>query len=232
MKFIKKFLYPIFFLAILISIFFIPELIKITKIECSSQFGPCSTFIEESLLKYEKSSFKKAKKEISTFLSSQNQIGSYSLRFKLPSTLSVLVLEKKARFAIFDKEKEIFATVEENGEILALFNETNLPYVEFENLTLNTGEKVTKEAQTALFLQERIFSSYQVRSGEVKGEALVVILPEGYTVLFPLDRDHEELMGALSLILSALKGSSEASKIDVGINVKTIDLRFKNPVLK
>ncbi len=232
MKFLKKFLSLLVPLVVIIGIFLIPEVIKVSKVECRSQFGPCSTSIEGSLSKYEGGSLRKAKKEVSAYLSSQNQIGDFSLRLKLPSTLSVYLLEKKARFALKDKERQVFATVDEEGVVLALFSETNLPYVELKKANLNTGEKVLGGYLTALNLQERLFSAYQVRNGELAGEALIVELPEGYTVLFPLDRDPDELMGALSLILTGLKGSEGVSKIDLDTSINTIDLRFKNPVLK
>ncbi len=232
MKFFNKFLYLFLLAGVAIGIFLIPELIKITKVECGSQFGPCSDFISGSLEKYQQTSLRAGKKEISNFLSKETQIENFSLRFKLPSTIVVSVLEKKARFAIADKEKGVFATIDEGGSILAIFPETNLPYVELSSKDLNVGEKISAKELTALNLQERVYSAYQVKGGQLISDYLLVNLNDGYTVLFPLGRDPEETMGALTLILSSLKGGAEASRIGEGVSLKTIDLRFKNPVLK
>lgn len=232
MKLFKKVIYLLFLALLPAAFFFVPDFIKVRKVECVSQFGPCSNFILAKLDARKETSLKGTKKEISDFLLTQAQIEDFSLRFKIPDTILLSVLEKKARFAIYDKERNVYATVDEEGAVLAIFEETNLPYVGASPKNLNVGEKVTLQELTALNLQERVHRAYQVKGGELTQNSLTVSLPEGYNVIFPLDRDPEELMGALTLILSSLKRGEEDSRIGEETGLKTIDLRFKNPVLR
>lgn len=228
---LRKILPLTFLIAIVAGLFLVPKLVKIKNIECASQFGPCPAKISDKLALFEGLSLRDAKKQVRDYLSAEEAIAEFSLRFKLPATISVTILEKKPRFAMRNSREELYATLDNEGEVLTIVNESSLPFIIISGRPPNLGEKVSDKILFALKIQERLFSSYQVRSGELTGETLSVNLLEGYTVLFPLEGDRDELLGALSLIIYELNRPSEDSRIVQG-TIKTIDLRFKNPVLK
>ncbi len=87
----------------------------------------------------------------------------------------------------------------------------------------NVGEKVTEETLFALELLYDMFSFYQVQTGKIDKSSLVIELSRGPKVIFPLEGSHQVLLGSLRLVLSKLNSDSQVS---------TIDLRFKNPVIK
>lgn len=211
--------------------YLVPTLFKIKNIECFSQFGPCAQRINDKLETIEGISLRDAKKEIRTYLSTEATVGEFSLRFKIPQNLSVTVLEKKQRFALKDSKEQFYATVDKEGVVLSITNESSLPFVMVYQRPPNLGENVSDKILFALKIQERLFSTYQIRSGELIEETLKVKLPEGYVVLFPVEGDSDELLGTLALIIYELNRPKVDSRIEKEA-IHTIDLRFKNPVLK
>lgn len=226
-----RIIYLLFFAAIVAGIFFIPNVVKVKSIECVSQFGPCSNQISDKLSLYKGTSLKNSKKRISVYLRTDASIKDFSVRLKLPSTLLVSLLEKKSRFALKLLNEEVYAALGEDGEVLTIGADTPLPFIVIPGRPPNLGEKVSEEVLFALRLQERLYSAYQVRSGVLTEDFLKVTLPDGYTVLFPLEGDVDELLGALSLIVYELKRPAEGSRIGKE-RITVVDLRFKSPVLR
>lgn len=225
---IYKLLPAIVLLSVVAAAFAIPRTIKINAIECKSQFGPCSSEVSDSLKTHKGKSLSAAKKQITFSLSRNTTVKDFSVRFKLPSTLAVIILEAKARFAVMGEG--IYANLNEDGEVLSIGDDTALPYVVVPSRPPNLGEKVDDNILFALKIQERLYSAYQVRTGKIQGDNFKVVLPDGVTVLFPLTGDLDHILGALALIIYELKRGAEVSRIEQTIS--TIDLRFANPVLR
>ena len=214
-----------------VAIFYVPAFIPIKSVECVSQFGPCRESTTLKLSGFKNSNFREAKTGISKFLQAETGLAEFSVRLKLPGTLVITVVEKKMHFALKSTGASVYANLAPDGEVLALEEETSLPYIVTPGNPPNLGEKVSEEILFALQIQERLFSLYQARHGEITSDYLKVELPEGYTALLPLKGDVEELLGALSLIIYELKRPKEDSRIE-GVVISTIDLRFANPVLR
>ncbi|HJX58940.1 MAG TPA: hypothetical protein VJ481_00085 [Patescibacteria group bacterium] len=213
------------------AVYFIPGLIKIWELSCESQYGPCNRTVQDEIFSYQGKSLTEVKQGLSEFFKSQPGIKEYLFQFKLPNRLLVNIIEAKAKYAIGSKEKQTFALVDADGVSLRIDSSTNLPVLLTSGNPPNLGEKVNPRELFALELVYRIFSLYQVKEGKLEGEALKVLLPDGIEVVFPLEGDRDELIGALEVILTRLKSGAKDSKIDYA-SVKKIDLRFKNPVLQ
>jgi len=217
------------FLAIAV-IYLTPRLIKVKKIDCKSQFGPCSqTFLEKSL-SYEGKVLKEAKDGLADYFKSSPFVKEYSFTYKLPARLVVNIIEAKARYALGNKISSVYCPIDKDGVCLRIETTTNLPLVEIEGNPPNVGDKIDAGQLFALELIYSLFSNHSVREGKLI-DGRVEAEVEGYTVLFPLQGDRSVLLGSLELILSRLKSEGKDSKIDY-TTVSKIDLRFKNPVLK
>lgn len=228
---LKKFFFPSILLCASLGLIAVPSLISIEAVICQSQFGPCRENITLSLQEFKGKSFRKTKGQIESFLRGEAAVEKFSLRLKLPSTIMVTILEKKTRFALKQKNAEIYANLSAAGEVLAIESLTPLPVVVISVNPPNLGEKVAASTLFALKIQERMFSAYQVKEGEIVDDSLKVLFNDGYTVFFPLKGDIDEIMGALSLIIYELKRPEGDSRIE-GTKISTIDLRFTNPVLR
>ena len=137
-------------------------------------------------------------------------------------------MEKKPKYAL--KAEDTYALVDKEGLVIKIEKETPLPYIELAGVLPNVGEKVSQENNFALELMYNVYASYQVRGGRLENQSLVVELPQGLKVIFPLEGEKEVLLGALRVILDRLNESDKDSRI--GKEITEVDLRFQNPVLK
>lgn len=224
MRYSQAFLFLVL-LGLTISLFFIlPRILKIGEINCQSQFGPCSQSLEEKIetLSQEKKTFFETKKEATAFLNDETTVNDFSFQFKLPDKLEINVIERKPKFAVQDQSGMV-ALIDGDGYVIAIQDSTGLPrLITSENLA-NVNERVAEETLFALGLLYDLFSFYQVQAGKIDNDSLVIELPRGPRVIFPLEGNRPALLGSLKLVLAKLNSDSLVS---------TIDLRFKNPVIK
>ena len=227
MKRAKKSYVAIGVLAILvIASVSISGIIPVKKISCESQFGPCRKQVEDALSKYQGESLRKAKKQITSLLTTEVFIESFDVRFTLPANLKVYVIEKKPVYALNDLEKQAIALTDKEGYIVSIVETTNLPVLSGRGLFGGVGEKVDGETLFGLAVVSDMFQFYQVKEGVLGKSGLTVELKEGSTVIFPLEGDRAVLISSLRLIISKLEEEGEGKSKGV-----TIDLRFKNPVV-
>ncbi len=232
MKYTKLIL-PLGLLALVIlSYWAIFNFIKINSINCTNQFGPCSPYLTDRISSFKGRSLGNFKKEVTRLLKKEIVVSDFSIQYKVPDKAYIYLIEKKPKFALKDTGHGVFALISKDGTILRIQDSTNLPYIETGYKNPNVGEKVSGEEFFALNLIYYLYSLYQVDKGRISDDSMVIELPEGQTVIFPLQGDEKTLLGSLSLIYLRLKGTDKDSKISNVLGIRTIDLRFKNPVLK
>lgn len=214
----------IFFIAI--AIIAAPGIIRVKKITCESQFGPCRPDLQGSLNRYSGKSFRTATKAVVATLSQEPLVESFDVRFKLPAGIEVVVVEKKISFGLKDLKKNAIALVDKEGYIVAISDTTNLPTVSGVDLAGGVGEKVSARQLFALELISDMFTFYQVKDGTLQDDGLVVEIPKGPRVIFPLEGEKSVLFSSLRLIISKIE-EEQGEKADLA----TIDLRYKNPVI-
>lgn len=221
---------PILFIAVSFAAFtFAPKFIQINEVVCRSQFGPCTLF-GDKLSELAGKSLYETKREIKSVLLQEGSISDFSMQFKIPGTLEVAVIEKKPKFALKDSSSNLFALVDKEGKVLKIVEDSSLPQVLTTGKLPNVGEKVKEEYFFALNIVYNVSASYAVVAGRIENNSLLVNVPQGYKVVFPLSGDTDVLLGALRLLIERLNDAGKDSRISEGIT--EIDLRFKNPVLK
>lgn len=206
----------------------IKKLIIIKNVECSSQYGACPPEIYKST-NLQISNLNDAKKEIEKQLQDSYLIDSFLIQYKIPSTLKVEILIKKPKYALNIKDENKYFLLDKNGLILEQNTQTNLPYVVIDSFNNEVGRVVSDELYFASKLLFSLNWQYQVGLGEIRNESLYVKLPNGLLVILPTTGDDMALIGALRLIYSRLNESDKGIRIE---NVREIDLRYKNPVIR
>lgn len=230
-KNINIFKYLSIFLIILFIISIpavIKRLIKIDKIECNSQFGPCRN-------DYQLGDFNFVKRQIENDLSNNIKVNSYLIQYKIPSTIKIDVSLKKPKYAIknleniyFDRNKLVYFLVDNDGVVLEISNTSDLPNL-VNNSTYQIGQKISDKDLFVLKLLEKIRIINTVTNAEIKNTALEVVIENGILVRLPLEGDIDVLTGSLKLIFSRLNEASQGIRME---DISEIDLRFKNPVLR
>ncbi len=225
---ISIFVLILFFLA---TIFVTPRIIKINSISCSSQYGKCEESFEKELQNSLGKSLFDAKKEIGSLLKSKNFIEASSLRFLVPSILKIDVVTRKAAYALGDDTLG-YLLVDTSGVVLAKTDRTTLPYLSLSTPIIFSGGKVSEKTLFALDILNYLSVLYNQKSGNLNKDWVEFTLAQGPKVIFPLEGDKEVLIGSLRLIMGGLNSYIENHRIEKAQNQVTIDLRFKNPVIK
>ena len=231
----KKVLFFLFFLAAAISPFFIlPAILPIRQISCVSQFGPCNQSLKKSMEKIvaEQKSLSKTKKALKSLLANDVLVDEFHLQFKLADRLEATILERKPRFALGNEKTKILALVDSSGYVILFQDSSSLPKLIVPFSLPNLGEKVDEATLFGLETLDEAFSFYQVQTAKLADNGLVIELPLGPKVIFPLEGERAVLFGSLRLILAKLNRDTQDSRIENTTKVREIDLRFNNPVVK
>ncbi len=204
---------------ILVGIFLSERVIKIRNFECTSQYGPCSSNVLDSI-EVDEGSLYQSKKAIREKLTNNRLIKDFDFRFIPPSTMTVFVIEKKAVVATGREGEGTYELITEEGDVLREVSETQLPKI-------ITREVISdKEIKFLSVLLRELSREDEVREGTVDKDSMVVKLSNGPKVILPLEGDPDVLLGSLELILSWLNREGEMTRIGI------VDLRYKNPVLR
>jgi len=225
----KSILLPIFCLLLLVLlVIFIPRVIKIKKITCESQFGPCSEVISNGFLKFENNNLFLAQKGISDFLKKEVKVSRFSTRFEIPDNLKVYVIEEKAFVAIGRQGQEKYTLINKSGMVTSLETKTLLPTINLNDgssFEFKIGEKVSSDILFASGITSEVFRQYQTRLVILNTDSIETTI-KGTKIIFPKEGDIDELLGAMNLILSRLNNEN------ISFRMREVDLRYKNPVVR
>ncbi len=213
-----------FIIALVLLAFASTFFIKVKEIECKSQFGPCSSFIENELAGLGGIRLNSLPFRLKQVLTSQVLVENYSWHLISIDKVLITVIEKKPIFAI--KTLETFALIDKDGIIISFTKETNLPYIIYLEVPTSLGQKVPNRILFMGRILGDLFSQYQLKEAQAQDHSFAVNFSEKLIILFPDQGDKEKILGTLKLILSRLKDTSDLARI------RLIDLRFKNPIVK
>jgi hypothetical protein len=211
-------------LVILLLIIYAQFGLKV-RVICRSQIGECPTEVNKKLLDIKGKSLFSAKRAVKKIVRSDILISDFRTQLKLPNILQVNTIVKRPQFSIFNKPANSYILVNSEGVVLTVTPTNNLPFVIKENVNYTVGQQISAVDRNGLNLIRSIKDQYGIGVGTIQNDTLVVDLPGGIRVIFPLDNNNDVLLGALRLIYTKIT-SEYAGKYS------QIDLRYKNPILR
>lgn len=228
----KKKLYLLIIPILLILYLFTPRLIKIKNIICQNQFGACSDYLVKKFPP-KGLTLPDSKNSLRRELSLDLRVIKYSIKLKLPDTLVVNLIERKPIIAWSFKDGN-FVSVDKDGFIVSETQTTGLPIITTdEKIDYKKVGYLPKEMKFATYLTEDFSSIYGKTNAIYYKDRLEVVSQNNVKIIFPLEGDRDLIIGSARLILSRLNSLEEAYRIkDEGFSVISIDIRFKNPVIK
>lgn len=215
-------------LFIYLSPLFVKKLIYISKVECVSQYGTCSDDLNETLKFSQGHDLYASKSNIDRILKENIQINSYLIQYKIPNILKVEVNIKKPRYAIKDLKGTTYA-IDKEGSVLGSSVGSSVPTLVKNEVNYKMGDKISTSDLFALEIIEKTAILYPVSTGLLDKETLKITLENNILVLYPTEGDVDVLIGSLRLIFSRLNEGSQGIRME---DVREIDLRFKNAVLR
>ncbi|MEK7497673.1 MAG: hypothetical protein AAB656_02025 [Patescibacteria group bacterium] len=213
---------------LILAVVLVPRVVKIKRIVCESQFGPCSEIITKKFQEFENKSLVKSRSDIANFLKKDIKVSRFSTRFELPDKIKVYVIEEKSFTALGRQGQEKYALINKNGEITSLESKTLLPTINLNNdsnFEFKIRDKVPGNIVFAASIAYEVFRQYQIRLVILNKDSIEVVI-KGTKVYFPTEGDIDELLGAMNLILSRLNNG------DISFRMREVDLRYKNPVVR
>lgn len=231
----------VLFLGIVIGVpsYFVPRKIVINEFSCENQFGPCRSDLTEKIEKTRGQNLLSVRKNVKAELVNDPLVSDYSTHYKIPDKMEVNVILRKPYFGIAFDNADTVALVDEEGYVLAYKKDTGLPRLEAKDAPPQVGEKVDDETFFALNLLQDMYDYYQIKNAKEEKEGVVFDMGGGKKALFPLDGDRQILIASLAVIMTRLNAEETGTRIE---NVKgvvsaclkgcTIDLRYKNPVIR
>lgn len=224
----KKIIVPVFILLCVSLVLFLPGFLKVNKISCVSQFGPCNLQITSELEAVSIGSIYETKKAITKILGKNIFVSNFSLDFEIPDRLSVAVVERKPVMAFNKVGSDKFVLVDDKGLIITESSQTQLPTIYVKEtfpFDYFLGGTISDRLQFASKLLAKLGVMYSINAGEVESDMLKVRV-ETFEVVFPFGGDVDLLLGSLVAILSRINDGVDQISFDI------IDLRFDNPVLR
>lgn len=203
--------------------------VKVGRVTCQSQLGECGEEVRKSLGKIVGQPLFVAKNTSIETLRVSPYVNDYSVSFKLPRTLFITVLERQAVWALVTQGYSAHALIDANGRVISYRESAGLPSITIDKPLSGVGEVISKEYLNGLTLFAKTAMVNEVKKAVITGDSLSLELATGQTVIYSLSEESDVQAGALVLLLARLNSVSAEFTID---NVKTIDLRFANPVLK
>lgn len=223
------------FVLVLLGVFtmwLLPRKIIIKEITCKSQNGVCSESIQRITERFTGKSLSTSENGIKQTLSG-SLAHDVTFRYQYPSVLVVSVIETKPEFALSNKEQNDFRLVDVTGNVLAHSQTTDLPYISMKSDLPEVGSTLSEKNLFALKLLSDLAKNYQLSYGELTDASLVIELPTKTKVLFPLEGDRELILGSFVMVINQLNSVKTGSTMEKGLlSGKTVDFRFKNPVIR
>jgi cell division septal protein FtsQ len=206
--------------------------IRINNISCNSQYGPCNTELLENLNKVKGSNLYDARKMLSEILEKEVLVKTFIVQYRIPNSLKVDLIERKPHFGVRNADNEKITLVDSSGYVLGSSDSTNLPLLNKNGSLDMESNRVGDKEIFGLQVLEDMFTLYQVKSIQMEKDGINVDLKDGNKAIFPLEGDRDVLVGAFRLIYSQLNQDAQTSKIEGVKTPFTIDLRYKNPVIR
>lgn len=222
-------LFFLLIVLIILFIFFKLVTLPIKEISCQSQYGKCRSELEEYLETYKGKHIFAARSNINKLLLEKN-IDKYIISFKFPATLEVFIQERKAIFAI--KSKETIFLVDGNGEVLTVSDTTSLPIINTNYILPTDLRNINQEHLFALQLLSYLNYLYMINYGEMTGDKIEYVHPEGFKIIYPLNGDIKEIIGETRLIVNKLMSETQEFNLEKAYNEVIIDLRYQKPIIR
>jgi len=217
-------------LGVFAFVFFLRKIV-IKNISCKSQYSYCGDYLDKKLSKVGEKDYWTTKRELKKLLDSEGIVQKYNILYRPLDGILINVVIRKGIAAI--KTGSMYYIFDRNGFIISETKSTDLVYFFTDKVKYNVGDKIDDKL---LFYSDLVVGANKMFSVEKasvdENGNLEIKLRNGPLVLFPEEGDGDILLGSLRLIINQLNKDSQNLRIEKDMNTTTLDLRYKNPIIK
>lgn len=228
----KKIFFTLSLVLLGVLVCLILNIFVIDEIKCKSQYGFCNNQINEGLLRFRGKRYFQVINKINKYLKGEAMVEAGSFQFKFPDRLSVSVIERKPVTAI-RTGGDTYYLISRDGVVLGVADTTVLPYMVVNGGRYSPGLSVEPDVAFSLKILRYMGALYEVGEGYYhEPDGFGYRIQNGPVVIFPKEGDEAVLIGSLRLIVQKISQKDWEYGLEKPFNQITIDLRYKNPVLK
>ncbi len=205
---------------------FLVGLISISNITCKTQFGPCEEYDHKQLDTFKGKNIIVLKKDqVEEKLLQNFKNEDIIVNKVLPSALLVFIEKRRGYIGITKIGLQGIFISSKDGTILSFEKKTALPTLELAQDSQNpsVGLKIDDKTLYAGRILLLVSKIENIKKSNLEKDKITIDL-ENTQVIFPHSGDPQVLSGSLQLILTQSKMNKKIPT--------SIDLRYKNPVLK
>jgi len=228
---VKKILYFIPFVLVGAFIFWFINTLTVGGIICESQYGYCNDTTSHFLNTLEGKNYFKTKREINKYLKANCLVKESSLQYKFPNIIHARLVERKPLYALKTGENS-FYQISGDGVVLGKTESSGLPFVENAAIDLPLGSYVNQDLSFSLKILRYLNLIFGINGGYLKETGVEFRIQDGPLVIFPKNGDSDILIGALRLIVQNVSQPNWEYSLVKPYNKITIDLRYRNPVIR
>jgi hypothetical protein len=215
----------VFIAVILLIIFTLYTIVSpIREVECINLDHPCHEPIITRLNQTGKGkpAFL-AMRALGSYLTTENRVINSRMIYSFPRKIRVDIITREPSIAIRPAGVNEYTLFDETGRVIDVVNETSLP-----TLTISQAINASQISFVAQ-MYASLVTYFGVTSGEIIDNALkvrIAAMSQPFDFNYPVEGDVDRLLGATRIVLGELNVEHENP------TMKTIDFRFKNPVVK
>jgi hypothetical protein len=196
--------------------------VKVERIECQSQFGPCDEETNGALSAYEGKTLLVSYTGVRRELNNNLKVSHYTVKFLDPRTIQTRVTQRKPQVAVIAEGENKYHLYSKDGILLETEEETQLPVVRIMDISVITKEQMNFVIEMAHALNQ----TYNVNAIVIQQGGMEFEVTGSPKIIFPVQGDIDVLLGSLTFVLSQLNSQLGDFRMEF------IDFRFKNPVIK
>lgn len=230
-KWIKPALIVILFLGLVISYYLLNRNVIVGKLECSSQYGACPEELTKSLTNLEGLSIHESKSSVKDIFAKNKSVHKYSLSFIPPNKLKATVIIRKAQYALYDKDMNLYL-IDKFGVVLGQTSNSVFTPLKTNKEKFLPGDNLEPTLLFALRLLKGVGQMGQVNDAYLEDDMMVLSFVDGPKLILPPEGDQELILGSIRFMMDQSTKYSQNSRIEKDLKQVTLDLRFKNPVIK
>lgn len=210
-----------------ILVFLVAKKYTLAKIECTTPNDVCPSWMMVELKRFENENMFLAIGNVNNYLTKEKNIRKYTYQLKFPSSIEIKVVLRRPVFSMKTNDK--YVLIDKDGYAISIQSESSFPVITGFPNTPDVNERAPKKAMYAFEILRNLNYLYQINEINFTNNSIRANVLDK-SVIFPADGDSKLAIGALELIINQLNTSDQTYKIDRVIS--TIDLRYKNPVLR
>ncbi len=227
MRKVKRVLFFLVFLTIPVGYWAYFRFMSVGRVRCLSQYGVCSRAILDNIETIPTDSLLGYKGKLVRKLSENELISSFSITFVFPWNYRVDLVEAKADLVLDTGEGSSLVLLTRTGQKVGETEESVLPKIK-----LMDGVELGDYSIVAGLIREMSVNQ-GIMEGVINSEGLIIVMPDGIKLIYPVKGDLDVLLGATSAVLSWLNSEKEQFRIGNELEgVREVDFRFNNPVLR